>query len=54
MENKILEHIEEYEARIREHQKAIVALSGAIQALRRLQEEKEDDVESDDVSDTPE
>jgi len=36
----IEKHIEEYKKQIEEHRHAIIALTGAIQALERLQKEQ--------------
>ena len=35
-------HIDEYKRELEQHQRAIIALTGAIQALERLQKETED------------
>ena len=37
-------HITEYKQQIEEHQRAIIALNGAIQALERLEKEQEEQI----------
>jgi hypothetical protein len=42
MTQTIEQHLTEYHAQIEEHRRAIIALTGAIQALERLQKEEAD------------
>ena len=42
MTQEITTHITEYQKQIEQHQRAIIALQGAIQALERLQKEASD------------
>jgi uncharacterized protein (DUF342 family) len=46
-------HLQEYREQIEEHRRAIIALTGAIQALERLQKETETE-EGDNNSGNPE
>ena len=48
--NMIKTHIDEYKRELEQHQRAIIALTGAIQALERLQTETEK--EAEDGADT--
>jgi hypothetical protein len=42
MSATVQKHLTEYHAQIEEHRRAIIALTGAIQALERLQKEEAD------------
>ena len=44
------EHITEYKQQLEQHQRAIIALTGAIQALERLQTETEKETEDGDIT----
>lgn len=44
----ITQHITEYRQQIEQHQRAIIALNGAIQALERLQQEEAKNGEAQD------
>lgn len=50
MKEIINQHIEEYRKQIEEHQRAIIALNGAIQALERLGQETTQEDESGDTT----
>ena len=43
-------HIDEYKRELEQHQRAIIALTGAIQALERLQTETEKETEDGDIT----
>jgi hypothetical protein len=43
----IEQHINEYQRQIEQHQQAIIALTGAIQALERIQKEQDEPAEKE-------
>ena len=49
MNKQITANLTEYKRELEQHQRAIIALTGAIQALERLQTETEKETEDGDI-----